>query len=163
MTVPVPGPGDRFANSLLGLIPKSGVIDAWRRIHHHYFPPARPVDDHMGSPRKRLLLRYRRPSGRRRRPRGHPNQTRPRGTFRHTPQPYWLLGILLPSFWRLHFTFSLRPLRQKPTFPGGGSLVHPLELLGSPLPGRLLRCRPPRLRPQNLRIMIRQLYSTPGH
>ena len=45
--MPVPTPEERFIFSPLGLVPKTGQANTWRRIHRLSFPPGRSVNDHI--------------------------------------------------------------------------------------------------------------------
>ena len=47
--IPIPNPKQlkRFISSPLGLVPKPGQIDTWRRIHHLSSPPGKSVNDHI--------------------------------------------------------------------------------------------------------------------
>ena len=54
--VPDPRQLERFICSLLGLVPKPGQTETWRRIHHLSSPPGRSVNDHI--PNKWGALEY---------------------------------------------------------------------------------------------------------
>ena len=47
MPVPAPTPGDHFICSLLGLVPKTGQVNTWRRIHYLSFPPRQSVNNYI--------------------------------------------------------------------------------------------------------------------
>jgi hypothetical protein len=49
--IPIPNPKQlkRFICSPLGLVPKPGQTDTWRRIHHLSSPPGKSVNDHIPS------------------------------------------------------------------------------------------------------------------